>query len=252
MSALEVFGFDGAEVRVVLVDGEPWFVLADVCAVLGLSNPSATAGRVDPDALSQAEVIDSMGRVQSARVVNESGLYEVAIRSDKPNALAFRRWITGSVLPQIRRTGSYASTPALSEDEIVHQALAITARRVEALTAQVAELEPRAEAWDELADAGTDYAVRDAAQILNRAGIRTGPQRLFDTLGELRWIYRGEKNRWTAYARAVDAGYVRARAMPPYVNGDGELVPAAPQIRITARGLERLRVRLGSLDLATV
>lgn len=129
------------------------------------------------------------------------------------------------------------------------EAAAAQVRRAEALEAKVAEIEPRAEAWDELADAGTDYAVRDAAQILNRAGVQTGPQRLFDTLSDLRWIYRGEKHRWTAYARAVDAGYIRARAMPPYVNGDGDLIPAAPQIRVTARGLERLRVRLGALTI---
>ncbi|MGN7977397.1 phage antirepressor KilAC domain-containing protein [Microbacterium sp. 22195] len=108
----------------------------------------------------------------------------------------------------------------------------------------IAELTPRAEAWDDLASAEGDYAVADAANILKRAGISTGPQRLFDTLGELGWIYRGEERRWRPYARALDAGYLTERAMPPRVK-DGELLPVAPQVRVTARGLERLRVRLG-------
>lgn len=109
----------------------------------------------------------------------------------------------------------------------------------------IAELTPRAEAWDDLASAEGDYAVADAANILKRAGINTGPQRLFDTLGEICWIYRGEARRWRPYAAALDAGYLTERAMPPRLNGEGELVPTAPQVRVTARGLERLRTRLG-------
>ncbi|MEI3845242.1 MULTISPECIES: phage antirepressor [unclassified Microbacterium] len=248
MSALEVFRFEGREVRTVLIDGEPWFVLADVCAVLGLSNPSVTATRVDPDALSHAEVIDSMGRVQSARVVNESGLYEVAIRSDKPDALAFRRWVTREVLPSIRRTGAYVA-PESREQLLARAVLEATAAIAEK-DEHIAVLTPRAQAWDELADAGTDYAVGDAAKILQRAGVDTGPQRLFEQLRELRWIFRGGDRRWRDYSTAVHDGYLTERAQPPRRDHDtGELVPVAPQVRVTARGLERLRVRLGALAL---
>lgn len=246
MSALEVFRFDGQDVRTVLVDGEPWFVLADVCAALGLSNPSVTAARVDPDALSQAEVIDAIGRTQTARIVNESGMYEVAIRSDKPDALKFRRWITREVLPSIRRTGGY--TAPESREQLLARAVIEANTAISEAHQQIEVLTPRAEAWDELADAGTDYAVADAASILKRAGVETGPQRLFETLGDIGWTYRGERRRWRPYARALDAGYLTERAMPPYIDHNtGDLVPAAPQVRVTARGLERLRVRLGVL-----
>lgn len=116
---------------------------------------------------------------------------------------------------------------------------------------QIAELAPRAGAWDDLASAEGDYAVSDAANILKRAGVDTGPQRLFDALNAIRWVYRGEGRRWRPYASALDAGYLTERAMPPRLNGDGDLVPTAPQVRVTARGLERLRVRLGSLAVAS-
>jgi prophage antirepressor-like protein len=248
MSALEVFRFDTVEVRTLVLDGEPWFVLADVCAALDLSNPTVTAARVDQDALSEAEVIDSMGRRQTARIVNESGLYEVAIRSNKPEALAFRRWITREVLPSIRRTGSYTSAPALPQSySAALRELAATVEHRDALVAEVAVLEPRAEAWDELASAEGDYSVADAAAMLNRAGIQTGRDRLFAKLADLRWIYRGEKGRWRPYASALDAGYMTERAQPPHRDADGELVPSPPQVRVTIRGVERLRVRLGSL-----
>jgi prophage antirepressor-like protein len=246
MSALEVFNFDGAQVRTVLIGDEPWFVLADVCSALSLSNPTVVAARVDPDALSQAEVIDAMGRPQVARVVNESGLYEVAIRSDKPEALRFRRWITSDVLPSIRRTGAYVvpESPEVAMARAVMQAQQIIASRDAAIT----ELTPRAEAWDEMASAEGDYSVGDAAKVLVRAGVQTGPQRLFEQLAGLGWVFRGHDRRWRAYASAVDSGYLTEKLSPPRRDRvTDELIAVPPQVRVTARGLERLRVRLGVL-----
>lgn len=242
MSALEVFQYSDREVRTVSVDGEVWFVLADICGVLGVANVGNVAARLDEADIRQTD-ISSGGQRRAVTIVSESGMYEVVIRSDKPEARRFRWWVTHEVIPAIRRTGTYAvETPEQLMARAVVQAQEIIARKDE----QIAVLAPMAEAWEELADAGTDYAVRDVAPMLSRAGIETGPQRLFDSLGELGWIYRGEKQRWTPYARAVDSGYLKVRAMPPYRDRDtGDLVPAAPQVRITPRGVERLRVLLG-------
>lgn len=243
MSALEVFHYADREVRTVAVDGELWFVLADICGVLGVSNVGNVAARLDEADIRQTD-ISSGGQRRAVTIVSESGMYEVVIRSDKPEARRFRWWVTHEVIPAIRRTGTYAvETPEQLMARAVVQAQEIIATRDQ----QIAELAPRAEAWDEIADAGTDYAVRDVAPMLSRAGIETGPQRLFDTLADLGWIYRGEKQRWTPYARAVDAGYLKVRAMPPYRDRDtGDLKPSAPQVRITPKGIERLRVRLGA------
>ncbi len=243
MSALEVFHYADRDVRTVAVDGELWFVLADICGVLGLTNVGNVAARLDEADIRQTD-ISSGGQRRAVTIVSESGMYEVVIRSDKPEARRFRWWVTHDVIPAIRRTGTYAvETPEQLMARAVVQAQEIIATRDQ----QIAELAPRAEAWDEIADAGTDYAVRDVAPMLSRAGIETGPQRLFDTLADLGWIYRGEKQRWTPYARAVDAGYLKVRAMPPYRDRDtGDLKPSAPQVRITPKGIERLRVRLGA------
>jgi anti-repressor protein len=248
MSALEVFQYADREVRTLSVDGELWFVLADICGVLEIANVGNVAARLDEADIRQAD-ISSGGQRRSVTVVSESGMYEVVIRSDKPEARRFRWWVTHEVVPSIRRTGSYAvETPEQLMARAVVQAQEIIARKDE----QIAVLAPMAEAWEEIADAGTDYAVRDVAPMLSRAGIETGPQRLFETLHELGWIYRGEKQRWTPYAKAVDAGYLKVRAMPPYRDRDtGDLKPAAPQVRVTAKGVERLRVRLGAGALTT-
>ncbi|WP_193596119.1 phage antirepressor KilAC domain-containing protein [Microbacterium sp. YJN-G] len=250
MSALEVFRFDGHAVRTVLVDGEPWFVLADVCAALGLSNPSVTAARVDPDALSQAEVIDAIGRPQVARIVNESGLYEVAIRSDKPDALKFRRWITSEVLPSIRRTGGY-QVPE-SREQLLARAVIEANAAISEAHQQIEALTPRAEAWDELASAEGDYSVADAAKILARAGVETGPQRLFQQLADIAWTFRGRDGKWRAYAEIVARGHLTEKPQSHHHPRTGELVLDPPQVRVTVRGLERLRIRLGSLELATL
>ncbi|WP_303708446.1 MULTISPECIES: phage antirepressor KilAC domain-containing protein [Microbacterium] len=243
MSALEVFDYADRQVRTVAVDGEVWFVLADICGVLGVANVGNVAARLDEADIRQTD-ISSGGQRRAVTIVSESGMYEVVIRSDKPEARRFRWWVTHEVIPAIRRTGTYAvETPEQLMARAVVKAQEIIARKDE----RIAALAPMAEAWEEIVDAGTDYAVRDVAPMLSRAGIETGPQRLFDKLHELGWIYRGEKGRWTPYASAVDAGYVKVRAMPPYRDRDtGDLKPSAPQVRITPKGVERLRVRLGA------
>lgn len=113
--------------------------------------------------------------------------------------------------------------------------------------AQIAALEPKADAWDELASAEGDYEVADAAKILARAGVETGRQRLFGQLEQLGWIYRGPQRKWKARQTAVDSGYLAEKPQSHHHPRTGELVLDPPQVRVTVRGLERLRVRLGSV-----
>lgn len=105
-TGLAPFVYAGTAVRIVIIDREPWFVLADLCKVLDLPNRAMVARRLAEDQKGVTQ-IDTPGGPQQMTVVNESGMYEVVIRSDKPEAATFRRWITSEVLPQIRRTGQY-------------------------------------------------------------------------------------------------------------------------------------------------
>jgi len=97
--------FEGKQVRIIEQEGDPWFVLKDVCDVLGLTNPSIVADRLDIDERSKF----NLGRQGDGTIVNESGLYSVILRSDKPEAKRFRKWITSDVLPAIRKRGGYLS-----------------------------------------------------------------------------------------------------------------------------------------------
>ena len=86
--------------------GNLWFVLADVCAVLELTTPAKVADRLDDDEKGVSQ-IHTLGGIQNMTIISESGLYAVILRSDKPQAKPFRKWVTGEVLPSIRKTGSY-------------------------------------------------------------------------------------------------------------------------------------------------
>ena len=122
MKNLRIFDYQDTPVRTVELDGEPWFVLADLCRVLGLTRGAAQVSeRLDDGVRQPYPIQDSMGRTQQATIVSEAGMYEVVIRSDKPEAAEFRRWITAEVLPAIRKTGRYQADQ-LAAPELVSRA----------------------------------------------------------------------------------------------------------------------------------
>jgi prophage antirepressor-like protein len=109
MENLQIFNYGEIPVRTVLIDGEPWWVLADVCRVLNIERADSAARRLDPDEKG-THLVSTPGGTQNMTVINESGLYRVILRSDKPEAKAFTRWVTHEVLPAIRKTGAYSMT----------------------------------------------------------------------------------------------------------------------------------------------
>ena len=106
MKDLVKFEFKSHEVRTVVIEGEPWFVAKDVCGVLELGNITEALRGLDADELT-SEILKSGGQGREMRLVNESGLYALIFKSRKPQAKAFRKWVTSEVLPQIRKTGKY-------------------------------------------------------------------------------------------------------------------------------------------------
>jgi anti-repressor protein len=237
---LTPFSYIGRQVRVLTRDGEPWFVLADVCGVLELSNPTMAAKTVDPDALSTAEVTDSMGRRQTVNVIAEPGVYELVFQSRKPEAREFRRWVTREVLPAVRNTGSYGTVRELTRLELIDLARESEVARLEAVAERDA-LAPAARSWTQLAEAKGDYSLRDAAQILDRdPSIRTGQNRLSKWLKNFGWTDHSGR----PYQRHVEAGrlVVRSRSYDHPVTGEPQ---ATTQLRITVKGLHDLHREMG-------
>lgn len=112
MNEVAVFNYESQQVRSMVKSDEPWFVLSDVCKVLAINHIKDTVKRLDEDEVGLTEVIDRLGRKQQTYIINESGLYAVILRSDKPQAKPFRKWVTSEVLPSIRKTGGYSVKPA--------------------------------------------------------------------------------------------------------------------------------------------
>jgi prophage antirepressor-like protein len=256
-AAVELFTYnEHQQIRVVVIDGEPWFVLADLCRVLGIANAGNVAARLDYD-VKGIRSMDTPGGTQSLTIVNESGMYECVIRSDKPEAVAFRRWITREVLPAIRKTGSYAIEPQFAVPQNYGDALRAAAEqweradeaesRVKELDAWTRELEPAAAVTAFLADAeGADFSFSDAAKILCRhPRVDIGQRRLFDRLSVWGWIYRPRyRTGWRAYQAQVDAGRLVERIGEPFDHPVRGRVMPDPQVRITVKGLGDILQRL--------
>lgn len=112
LNKYSVWDYQNNQIRILKINNEPWWILTDVCKVLELSNPSRVAERLDDDERSNFE----LGRQGKGIIINESGLYSVILRSDKPQAKPFKRWVTHEVLPSIRQTGSYSTLQASVSD----------------------------------------------------------------------------------------------------------------------------------------
>ena len=117
MNDLTIWNYEDSKVRTLEKDGETWWALVDICAVLELSNSRIAAERLDEDERRKF----NLPRQGETWFINEFGLYSVILRSDKPKAKPFHRWVTHEVLPQIRKTGSYSiPTPALTVEDYIH------------------------------------------------------------------------------------------------------------------------------------
>lgn len=105
---IQIFSYyDQSKIRTIFHNGESWWIVVDICAILGIQNPTDAIAALETDEKNNVPFLDAMGRTQNYLVVNESGLYSLIFRSNKPEAKKFRHWVTSDVLPQIRKTGFY-------------------------------------------------------------------------------------------------------------------------------------------------
>jgi prophage antirepressor-like protein len=205
MQALQnVFSFQDKQVRVVLRDGEPWFVARDVCEVLDHSDTSTAIRRLDDDEkLTQTMFVSGQNR--EVWLVNEPGLYSLILTSRKPEAKAFKRWITHEVIPAIRKTGAYAvdqnKVVPLSERQALIQSLKLTAELAEEMeevksitqthSQKLMELEQKVEEQITI-DHGEQRMLQQA--VARRVyEVESDPQRRRELF---RQLYREIKDRW--------------------------------------------------------
>lgn len=202
MNNIQIFKYENNDVRTVEMNGEPWFVLKDVCVVLGLGTVSKVADRLDADEKGMNQ-IHTPGGMQDVTVINESGLYNVILRSDKPEAKPFRKWVTSEVLPSIRKNGGYiAGQEQLTPSELMAKALLVANKtlaereaRISELKVQNAIMQPKAEYFDELVDRNLLTSFRETAKQL---GVEE--KKFISFLMEKKYIYRDKKAKLMPYA----------------------------------------------------
>ena len=154
----QVFEYQSRPVRVVMIDNEPWFVAADVCKVLELSDPTMALTRLDPDEKAKF----NLGYGSPANVVNEPGLYSLIMTSRKPSAKQFKRWVTHEVLPALRKTGRY-EVKMLSNEEKLAESLILAHSIMEERNRLIEEMSPKAIAHDTFIETGGSVSVTTAA-----------------------------------------------------------------------------------------
>lgn len=245
------FDFQGNNVRVVMIDDEPWFVAGEVCAVLGLANVGQALTGLD-DEKGSITITDGTPGSPIRSIINESGLYSLILRSRKPEAKAFKKWVTGTVLPAIRKTGSYGTPKELTFEEMVERTLLESRARIQALESTVQELEPKATAWERMCGARGDMSASEAAKALTRGGYAVGGLRklyaLCDTKredGGLGWFFTNGHGQREPYQRVVDQGLIRIKTGSYENSRTGDLV-ATITPRFTAKALDAIARHIGA------
>ena len=223
------------EIRVVEKDGEPWFVAVDVCDILGLSNPTIAVSRLDKDERAKF----NLGRQGDSTIVNEPGLYTLILGSRKPEAKAFKRWITHDIIPSIRKYGAYMTPEKLEEaicnpDTIIDicMQLKLEQERRKQVEAENIQIRPKADYFDNLVEIGPNTNLRDTAKEFC-----CPPSYLIQWLVAHGYLYRDSKARLKPYQSSVKSGLF---VLKEYcVNNHAGL-----QVLVTPKGRDLFRIQM--------
>ena len=233
---IQAFNFDGAELRTVSIDGEPWFVAADVCAALDLENPTRAIERLDEDEHTLIS-IQGASNGQPVNGVNESGLYSLILGSRKPEAKRFKKWVTSEVLPAIRKTGSYNGPvidpmKVLNDPAAMRGLLLVYTEKVLSLESTVAAQAPKVGAFDRISTIGDgSMCLMNSAKTLQMQ-----PKKFFAWLQERNWIYRrAGGSGWVGYQDKIKAGMLEHK-ITTIERTDGTS-KVCEQVLLTARGV---------------
>lgn len=215
MNTIQIYRYEDFDVRTVNKNGEPWFVAADVCRVLELGNPTMALERLDEDEKALISIEGLSRGNDNGNIINEPGLYTLILGSRKPQARAFKRWITHDVIPSIRKHGLYATDELLADPDILIAALQeLKAEREHAkllqLTAaiqeqQIAEMQPKASYYDLILQNKNTVPITQIAKDYGMSG-----RALNKLLHELGIQYK-LRNTWLLYQDYANRGYTQSR-----------------------------------------
>lgn len=213
------------KIRVVNYDNELWFVLKDVCEAIGLTNPTVVAERLDNDERAKFD----LGRQGETNIINESGLYNVILRSEKEEAKQFKRWITHEVLPSIRKHGVYATDKftekAIADPDFaikVFTALKEEREKVARLKAEAEENHPVVLTGKAVKSSTNGILVGQYVPMLRESGWDIGTNRFFDMLREDGFLCCQKGQLWNKPSQfCLENNYMKYRTSV-YVDKNGD------------------------------
>lgn len=250
---IQTFNFNAASLRTLTDEnGDPWFVAKDVCDILGLENSRKATAGLDPDERNTVTISDGIPGNPNKTIIGEPGLYKLIMRSRKPEAKEFQRWVTHEVLPSIRKHGIYATDTTIDQIladpdfgiRLLTNLKKERAKRIEAEN-QIKELEPKAKALEDFTNVPDALLVRDAAKLLSNAGTPIGEKQLREWLSSHDWTYRHAGTWWAASERVKAGHLVMVESRSHGQHKDGSIFAFAPTVKITRKGLVLLHKRLG-------
>lgn len=218
------------EVRTITKDDEPMFCLADVCKALELEQVSRVKARLKTDGVTTSKVIDRLGREQEATFINESNLYKTIFQSRKESAERFTEWVTGEVLPSIRKNGGYiAGQETLSDEELMAKALLVANNKIaerdkiiEQKQARIEQMKPKEIFADAVSASHTSILVGDLAKLICQNGYQIGQKRLFDWLRANGYLIKTGSSYNMPQQRFVEQGLFEIKESN-LVNPDGSV-----------------------------
>lgn len=230
------------EVRTITKDDEPMFCLADVCKALELEQVSRVKARLKTDGVTTSKVIDRLGREQEATFINESNLYKTIFQSRKESAERFTEWVTGEVLPSIRKNGGYiAGQETLSDEELMAKALLVANNKIaerdkiiEQKQARIEQMKPKEIFADAVSASHTSILVGDLAKLICQNGYQIGQKRLFDWLRANGYLIKTGSSYNMPTQRYVEQGLFEIKESN-LVNPDGS-VRITKTTKVTGKG----------------
>ena len=231
------------EVRTVFVKDTPWFVAADICKALEITNPSKAVSRLDEDEKMNT-LTSSEGNKRgnpNMTVVNEAGLYSLIISSRKPEAKTFKRWITHEVIPAIRKTGGYVNNDDLfvetyfaDANEEQKEMFRSTLKRIRTLNQKIEEDKPKVLLANAVSGSDNAISVADMAKILKQNGVDIGQKRFYEWLREKGFLVKQAGISWnTPTQRGMNSGFFEIKEYA-FVNGDKTFITKTT--RVTGKG----------------
>lgn len=193
--------------------GEPWFVAMDVCAALGIATNHVKDG-LDSDEVTNLPITE-IGPKHGGKyplIVSESGFYKLVLKSRKPEAKAFQRWVTHEVLPSIRKKGGYIATaPDETPEQIMARAVLLAQDTIARQKAQIEELKPKALFADAVAASDGTCLVGELAKMMRQNGVQIGQNRLFEKLRQDGYLGKSGSNYNVPTQRAMEMGLFRIK-----------------------------------------